>query len=535
MKCRRAILAALAALLLLPATASGAALVPLAAPGSFASEPVFATSPPGDPRVFIVERDGGVRIVKDGVLLPTPFLTVPNVDTEVERGLLSIAFPPDYASSGLFYVFTVAKAADELEPAAQPGQIRIVEYRRSADPDMADPTSARLVFAADHNAGNHNGGQLAFGPEGLLYVTIGDNANSANAQTPLNDFGKILRIDPRDPDGPGPGSFTSPDSNPYTTLKGGKLAIYSIGLRNPYRASFGPNGELIVADVGEGAWEEIDVGLPTGTANATTLWGANLGWPYCEGFCPSPPPKPELTEPVFEYPHSGGSEETTGCAVLGGYVVRDQRLTGLTGRYLYGDLCRTDLRTLNLGVPSGDPQPAGMSIPSGQLRGFGEDSRGCVYVMTTEMAYRVAPSPDAGTVCPPPPPLEPAADRTPPGLKLKAPRRQRLRRVVTVVATCDESCTLSATGWLRTSKVRASAVCAARSHRPGCPGELRLARPGSGAPDVPVKLRLTLRKRAFLHAKAARKKGKGVKALVRVTASDPSGNSRTLMAGIVLR
>jgi glucose/arabinose dehydrogenase len=539
MRCRDAILAALAALMLLPATASAASLVPLAPPGSFASEPVFATSPHADPRVFVVERDGGVRIVEDGTLLEQPFLTVPNVDTQVERGLLSIAFPPDYASSGLFYVFTVAAGADDLDPSGEAGDIRIVEYRRSAgNPNLADPTSARLVFTTHHSAGNHNGGQIMFGPEGLLYITIGDNANSSNAQNVLNDFGKILRIDPRDP--PGEPTYSFPASNPFfpEDIHG---PLYSIGLRNPYRASFGPNGELIVGDVGEGTWEEVDVGRPTGDEHATTLWGANLGWPECEGFCPSPPPKPGLTEPVFEYPHSGGSEETTGCAILGGYVVRDPRLTGLTGRYLYGDLCRTDLRTLNLAVPGADPLPAGLSLPEdgGQLRGFGEDSRGCVYVLSTETAYRVAPSADAGRACPPSPPAPssprgPSADRRPPGLTLRAPRRERLRRTITVVATCDESCTLAAAGWLRTSRAKASAVCTARSHRPGCPGEITLSKPVSGPPEVPVKLRLKLKKRSFRHAKTARRKGRKVKALVRVTASDASGNSRMLMVGIVL-
>jgi glucose/arabinose dehydrogenase len=535
MRARHAIVAAAVALMLLPATASAASLVPLAPAHSFASEPVFATSPPGDPRVFIVERAGGIRIVKDGVLLPKPFLTVPNVDTEVERGLLSMAFPPDYASSGLFYVFTVAREADELDPEAEAGQIRIVEYHRSAtNPDLAEPGSARLVFETEHSAGNHNGGQIMFGPEGLLYITIGDNAKSSNAQNVLNDFGKVLRIDPHDSDGQGGLGYTVPTSNPFFP-EDIHSALYAIGLRNPYRASFGPNGELIVADGGANYWEEVDVGRPTGNPQATTLWGANLGWPECEGFCPSPPPKPGLTEPVFQYPHSGPSEETTGCAILGGYVVRDPRLTGLTGRYLYGDLCRKDLRTLNLGVPGADPQPAGVSIPSGNLRGFGEDSRGCVYVMTTGNAYRVAPSPDAGPACPPPPPPGPAADRTPPGLKLKAPRRERLRRTITVVATCNEACTLTATGRLRTSKARASAVCTAGRHRPGCPGPIELLRPASGAPSVPVKLHLKIRKRAFLHAKAARRNGRKVKALIGVTASDPSGNSRTLTAGIVLR
>jgi hypothetical protein len=431
-------------------------------------------------------------------------------------------------------VFTVAKEADELEPAAQPGQIRIVEYRRSADPDVADPASARLVLARDHSAGNHNGGQIMFGPEGLLYITIGDNADGSNAQTSLNDFGKILRIDPRDPDGAGPAAFSVPDSNPYKSLKGGTLPIYAIGLRNPYRASFGPSGELVVADVGEGSWEEIDVGGPTGTPASTTFRGANLGWPICEGRCE--PAKPELTDPVFQYPHKGPSEGTTGCAVLGGYVVRDQRLAGFTGRYIYGDLCRTDLRTLDLGAPGADPQPAGISIPSGELRGFGEDSRGCVYVLTTETAYRVAPSPDAGTVCPPPPPPPtPVGDRIPPGLKLRAAKRQRLRRAVTVVATCDEPCSLAATGWVRTSGARASAVCTVKSHRPGCPGGLKLVRSVSGSPGEPVKLRLRLRKRAFKHARKARMRGKRVKAAVTVTATDASANSATRSAGIVLR
>ena len=541
MRCRHAILAVLAALMLAPATASATALVPLAAPGSFASEPVFAASPPGDPRVFIVERGGGVRIVEDGNLLAKPFITVPNVDTDVERGLLSIAFPPDYASSGLFYVFTVAAGPDELDPGAEVGQIRILEYRRSAgDPNLADPDSARLVFSTEHDAGNHNGGQIMFGPEGLLYITIGDDANSSNAQNVLNFFGKVLRIDPRDP--PGEPTYTVPASNP-TFPEDIHSALYSIGLRNPYRASFGPNGELIVGDVGEGSWEEVDVGRPTGDEHATTLWGANLGWPLCEGFCSSPPPQSGLTEPVFEYPHSGGSSETTGCAILGGYVVRDPRLIGLTGRYLYGDLCRTDLRTLDLSVSGADPRPAGVSLPEdgGNLRGFGEDSRGCIYVLSTENAYRVAPSPDAGKACPPlppsppQPPTGPAADRQPPGLRLKAPRRERLRRKITVVATCDEACSLWATGWLRTSRAKASAVCTAGGHRPGCPGEIRLSSPASGAPGVPVKLRLTLKRRAFRHAKEARRSGRRVKALVRVSASDASGNSRLLMAGIVLR
>jgi glucose/arabinose dehydrogenase len=520
--------------MLASATASAATLVPLAPPGSFASEPVFATSPPGDPRVFVVEREGGVRIVEDGVLQPTPFLTVPNVDTFNERGLLSIAFSPDYATSGLFYVFTVAAGPDELDPTGEAGQIRIVEYRRSADPDLADADSARLVLATAHSAGNHNGGQIMFGPEGLLHITIGDNTEGSNAQTSGNYFGKVLRIDPRDP--PGEATFSVPDSNPFVSIKSGRLPLYAIGLRNPYRASFGPNGELVVADVGAGSWEEVDVGRPIGTPLATTLGGANLGWPECEGFCPSPPPQPGLTDPVFEYPHNGLSEETTGCAVLGGYVVRDQRLTGLTGRYIYGDLCRTDLRTLNLGVPGGDPQPAGISIPSGELRGFGEDSRGCVYVMTTETVYRVAPAPDAGTVCPPPPPPSPTADRAPPHLKLKG-GRQKLRRYVTVVATCDEACELRAAGSLRISKPRrrASSSRLACDPKACSPPGLSVVRLRAGSPGTSVRMRLKMRKRVFKHAKSARRSGRKVRASVEVAATDASGNTTAKKTSIVLR
>jgi glucose/arabinose dehydrogenase len=149
MRNARALAALIPALILLPAAAAqAAALVPLAPGSSWESSPIAAASPPGDQqRVFIVERAGGVRIVDQGELLPTPFLTVPNVDTNGERGLLSIAFAPDYASSGLFYVFTVAAGADTLDPSGKTGDLRVVEYRRSAaNPDVADPGSARLVL-----------------------------------------------------------------------------------------------------------------------------------------------------------------------------------------------------------------------------------------------------------------------------------------------------------------------------------------------------------------------------------------------------
>jgi glucose/arabinose dehydrogenase len=520
MRIRRAFLALISAMALLPATASAATLVPLAPSSSWESPPIAAASPPGDARVFVVERGGGVRIVENGVLQPTPFLTVPNIDTNGERGLLSIAFPPDYATSGLFYVFAVAAGADALDPGALAGDLRVIEYRRSAtNPDLADPTSARLVLHQAHStATNHNGGQLAFGPEGLLYVTMGDAATGSNAQDRENDLGKILRIDPLDP--PGAATFSVPPSNPFVATAGARPEIYAFGLRNPFRASFAPNGDLVLPDVGEGTWEEVNVGRATATPAATTLAGANLGWPTCEGKCE--PPNALYADPIFQYAHSGPAE-TTGCAIIGGYVVRDPSLTGLTGRYLYGDHCRPDLRTLDLAAPGADPRPAGLSIPKGggELLGFGEDGRGCVYAMTEVTAYRVAPSPTAGTACPEPPVAGTAGgagsatarDSTAPKLSLTGPRRQRLGRTLRVFATCDEACALRAVAVLKLSAARASA-----SAPP-------ISAVGSGAAGATARLLLKLPRAEFRRAKEAQSRGRRVSARVTVTATDLSGNS----------
>lgn len=528
---RWGVLLTFAALLLCSATASAAALIPLAPSSAWNSTPIHGASPPGDSRLFVVERGGGVRIVENGVLRAAPFLTVPNVDTEGERGLLSIAFAPDYAASGLFYVFTVAKGADTLDPSGAAGDLRVVEYRRStSDPAFADPGSARLVLEQDHpGANNHNGGQLAFGPEGLLYVTMGDGATPSNAQSLANDLGKLLRIDPHPPSGVG---FGAPTSNPFVGVGGGvRPEIYAFGLRNPFRASFGPSGELILPDVGATAWEEVNVGGPTGTAAATTLAGTNLGWPNCEGACS--PPNASFVDPIFQYGHGPGPTETTGCAIIGGYVVRDPALGDLTGRYLYGDLCRDDLRTLDLDAPGADPRAAGLSIPepdNGPL-GFGEDGRGCVYVMTPATVYRVAESATAGTAC-----AVPSADLSTnggglavatrdiarPRLTLGVRHRQRLRSHLTVFAACDEACALRAGGALGFSAASASRAV----HL--------IAATGSGEPATQVRLKLRLRKKVLEAAKRARRHGGRVKARVRVVATDPSGNSTEKTVHLVL-
>ena len=387
---RLPIILVLLAVGLVAGEASAATLKPLAAESAWNSEPIFATAPPGDPRLFVVERgttQGGaaIRVLKDGILLPTPFLSIPNVNVLSERGLLSMAFAPDYETSGLFYVFWIANGPDTLDPGGVVGDIRIVEFRRSeSNPDVAQPASARLVLKQPHSAGNHNGGWMGFGPDGYLYFTIGDNNESNKAQSLVNLFGKVIRIDPSDLDGPGPLTATVPADNPFVLTPGARGEIFTLGLRNPFRASFAPDGNLVVADVGERSWEEVNVG---------NLAGRNMGWPACEGPCGSP--NTGFTDPFFSYSHANG------CAIIGGYVVRDPDLAGLTGRYIYGDACRGGLRTLNLSVAGGGATDPGISIGGAEgLRSFGEDSFGCIYVLTNRNAYRIAAGAEASADCP---------------------------------------------------------------------------------------------------------------------------------------
>lgn len=504
----------MAAAMLLPGAASAASLVPIADPWSWNTEPIYVTAPPGDQRLFIVERGddgssrpGVIHVATGNTVSDTPFLTVNNIDTLSERGLLSMAFSPDYATSGLFYVFAVANGPDALDPSGQAGDIRIVEYQRSAtDPNVADPASARLVFKTPHSAGNHNGGWVGFGPDGKLYFTIGDNANRVNAPRLDNVFGKVLRIDPADPDGSGPLTATIPADNPFVATPGARGEIYAYGLRNPFRASFAPNGDLVIGDVGESAIEEI---------NAGNLAGRNLGWPSCEGFCDTP--NPAFTDPVFEYPHDPG-----GCAVLGGYVVRDPDLTGLTGRYLYGDLCRDDLRTLNLSVAGADPGQAGIDLTDGQLRSFGEDSRGCSYVITNATVYRVAANPASGKDCPrealpvdPPPPPEPAPDVE---YETFIPKTRPLARKLTVAGRCSIDCRLDGTATVRISRNRFARKVA----------KIKLVPDGSSSDAgqrTPVEF--TLGPRVLKRVRKAARNGSRISAWVKVSAtgSDGSGGS----------
>ncbi|MEZ0293633.1 MAG: sorbosone dehydrogenase family protein, partial [Solirubrobacteraceae bacterium] len=230
--------------------------------------PVYVTSPPGDrARQFVVEQGGRVMVVRDGRKLRTPFLDIRGqVTAGGEQGMLSIAFPPDYADSGLFYVYFTDNDQNQ----------RIVEYKR-ASADRADPGSARLVLRMPDRESNHNGGLLLFGPDGLMYVGTGDGGGGGdmhgargNAQNLGSLLGKILRIDPR---AGGGRPYQVPGSNPFVGRSGARGEVYSYGLRNPWRFAFDRRtGDLSIGDVGQNAYEEID-SVRRGAGR-----GANFGW-----------------------------------------------------------------------------------------------------------------------------------------------------------------------------------------------------------------------------------------------------------------
>jgi glucose/arabinose dehydrogenase len=561
---RRAGLVALLAALALTAAAAAAqaeALIPLNDATFSSSHPIYATAPPDDGRLFVVQRGGQIRVLSGGTL--KTFLTVPNVDSTGERGLLSMAFPPDYGTTGLFYVFTVANGPDPVDAGAVDGDLQIIEYHVSADPDVADPNSGRLVLKQPHSATNHNGGQLLFGPDNLLYIDFGDGASSSNAQDSRNMLGHLLRIEPRQQ---GSSPYGIPGDNPFagnprcspTTLGGTSCPeIFSSGVRNPFRASFDRlNGDWIVGDVGENTWEEVDVGRHIGgIPGDNTLRGANLGWPTCEGACSNP----AFVNPLFQYGHAS-SGTTTGCAVIGGFVVHDPALANLNGRYLYGDLCRTDLRTLNVGVSGGDPKPANLNLTSsGSLYSFGEDSGGCVYVAADSKLYRVAASGSEPFACPNAvsaqwagiaggtagtggggsgggsgsgsatesltgtgPAPGPSALPVTLSLSVAGARSGRLGKTVNVSATCDLACDITATGTLSFSPGSAAS------------NRLRSARAHAAAGQR-VTLKLRLSKKQLSRAKRVARRGGKVTARVVVIARDAAGTTSRATTRIRLR
>ena len=363
-----------------PAGAAGVRLTPV---GGMFDRPVHLAAPPDDGhRVFVVEQAGKIWVVRDGERLPAPFLDLTPQVSRVgsERGLLSVAFAPDYARSGRFYVDYTARES---------GTVKVVEFRRSrADPDSADPASAREVLTQVHPDRRHNGGLLLFGADRLLYIGVGDGGGAndqhgkrGNGQNLGTFLGKILRIDPR---ATRTRPYRIPRSNPFLRKRGARKEIYAYGLRNPWRFSFDrATGDMVIADVGQDHQEEIDFVRPGGAR------GANFGWRPYEGLFHLYPKESAkgFVRPVLTYGHSGHR-----CAITGGYVVRDPHLKALLGRYVYGDFCTGQLRSVLLRPRRavGD-RSAGLRVPS--VSSFGEDAYGRVYAVSfVGPVYRLDPA-----------------------------------------------------------------------------------------------------------------------------------------------
>ncbi|HYC58880.1 MAG TPA: PQQ-dependent sugar dehydrogenase [Thermoanaerobaculia bacterium] len=316
-----------------------------------------------DNRLFITQQFGLVRIYDGTRLLPDPFLDVRHlVTSNGEQGLLSIAFHPDYAANGLFYVNYTNLA----------GHTVIARYSVSPqNPNRANASSAVPILTINQPFANHNGGQLQFGKDGYLYIGMGDGGSGGdpdNRAQNLGDLlGKMLRIDVNS------GSpYAIPPSNPFVGQTGARPEIWSLGLRNPWRFSFDRfTGDLWTADVGQGQWEEINF------QPATSIGGENYGWRRMEGtHCFNPSTNcntGNLVLPVIEYNHN------VGCSVTGGYVYRGSRYPRLNGTYLYGDFCSGRIwggtRNANGTVTVRDLLDAPFNIST-----FGEDANGEVYV-----------------------------------------------------------------------------------------------------------------------------------------------------------
>lgn len=354
----------------------GPKVVGLERVGSF-REPVFLTQPPGSDALVVVERKGRLRVIEGGAERKRPLLDltdrVKSSGYGGEQGLLSVAFAPDFERSGRLYLTYTDRR----------NRLRLVEFEGS-DTGRLTVTrgSARSVLTIPQPTPQHHAGALAFGPDDRLYMGVGDGGPSGDPKNVAQDRrvlrGKILRIDPR-PKRTGRGAnrpYSVPRDNPYASRPGAD-EIYAIGFRNPWRLSFDrATGAFTVGDVGNSRFEEVNH-LPPGRAR-----GANFGWAAYEAQAPykGGVPRSATVEPALAYPHGPG------CSVIGGYVVRDPRLsrvagTRLVGRYLFGDYCSGRLFALEVGArgPSRE-QRLRFRIP--QLSSFGEDRQGHVYVIS---------------------------------------------------------------------------------------------------------------------------------------------------------
>jgi len=331
------------------------------------ASPIFVTAPDGDARLFVIEQPGRIRIIKDGALLPTPFLDIsadnggPVLSTGNEQGLLGLAFHPDFAHNGRFYV-NYTRSQSGSPPYANV----IAELTLSADPDVADPTTERDVLVIPKKYTNHNSGTLAFGPDGDLYISLGDGGSGGdpdgNGQNTSALLAKLLRLDVDSRTGGK--AYGIPPTNPFASSADGptdpRPEIFAYGFRNPYRWDFDKaTGDLVIGDVGQAAVEEIDI-IPSGQGA-----GADFGWNVYEGDACYSPPCPGTSgffQPAVTHTHAGDGF----CAIIGGAVYRGSCYPDLIGTYFYTDYCKAELRAFTIagGQAVGDHAVAATGFPT---------------------------------------------------------------------------------------------------------------------------------------------------------------------------
>jgi glucose/arabinose dehydrogenase len=288
-----------------------------------------------DGRLFVCLQGGQLRVIKNGSLLATPFLTL-TVDSSGERGLLGVAFDPNFASNNFVYVYYTVPGS--------PAHNRVSRFTANGDVAVAGSEFVLLNLNNLSTAQNHNGGAIHFGPDGKLYIAVGENANPSNAQTLSNLLGKVLRIN-------SDGSI--PSDNPFFSTAGARQEIWALGLRNPFTFAFQPGtGRMFINDVGQGTWEEINDGVA----------GSNYGWSICEGVCS--PPNANFRDPLFQYGH--GSTSTTGCAIVGGGFYNPsvvQFPASFIGKYFFADLCTGWIRVFDPSHNTASDFASGVSAP----------------------------------------------------------------------------------------------------------------------------------------------------------------------------
>jgi glucose/arabinose dehydrogenase len=323
--------------------------------------PVFLTHA-GDQsgRIFVIEKTGRILILQDGVQMEAPFLDIVQLvnSRDSERGLLGLAFHPNFAENDQFFV----NYTDQV------GNTVIARYQVSDNENRTDLQSQEILLTIPQPYANHNGGMIAFGADGFLYIGMGDGGSGGdpqgNAQNPDTLLGKILRIDV---------DSGTPYGIPAGNAPGGRPEIWALGVRNPWRFSFDrATGDLLIGDVGQNQWEEIDI-LPAGI-----LGGINLGWDFYEGmniYEGTPDAESSFVFPVIEYGHGGGN-----CSVTGGYTYRGSQLPEWQGVYLFGDYCSGAVWGA---IPdaSGDWQTAHLFTVPANLSSFGEDENGEIYLL----------------------------------------------------------------------------------------------------------------------------------------------------------